>query len=87
MNRLSLTPSVTHFAFAAPDPADFLSRYLMSEGTDYAQQTRTVNAIDDIKLRRIVCYNQSIYDDLIVELDEYSGLRHSGINVTAYLPE
>ena len=54
----------------------------MSEGSDYAQQTRTVNAIDDIvKLRRIVCYNQTIYDDSHVELDEYAGLtlgvRHS----------
>ena len=47
----------------------------MSEGSDYAQQTRTVNAIDDIvKLRRIVCYNQTIYDDSHVELDEYAGL-------------
>ena len=46
----------------------------MIEGTDYAQQTRTVNAIGDIKLRRIVCYNQTIYDDSHVELDEYAGL-------------
>ena len=43
----------------------------MIEGTDYAQQTRTVNAIGDIKLRRIVCYNQTIYDDSHVE---YAGL-------------
>ena len=47
----------------------------MIEGTDYSQQTRTVNAIGDIvKLRRIVCYNQTIYDDSRVELDEYAGL-------------
>ena len=47
----------------------------MIEGSDYAQQTRSVNAIDDIvKLRRIVCYNQTIYDDSRVELDEYAGL-------------
>ena len=49
----------------------------MSEGSDYAQQTRSVNAIDDIlisELRRVICYNQSIYDDLIVELNEYAGL-------------
>ena len=68
---------MTHYAFAAPDPPDFLSRYLMSEASDYAQQTSAVNAIDDIlisELRRVICYNQSIYDDLIVELDEYSGL-------------
>ena len=49
----------------------------MNEGSDYAQQTRSVNAIDNIlisELRRVICYNQSIYDDLIVELDEYAGL-------------
>ena len=49
----------------------------MSKGSDYAQQTSAVNAIDDIlisELRRVICYNQSIYDDLIVELDEYAGL-------------
>ena len=46
----------------------------MIEGTDYAQQTSDVNAIDDIKLRRIVCYNQTIYDDSHVKLDEYAGL-------------
>ena len=65
---------MTHYAFTAPDPPNFLRRYLMIEGTDYAQQTRTVNAIGDIKLRRIVCYNQTIYDDSRVELDEYAGL-------------
>ena len=49
----------------------------MNEGSDYAQQTRSVNSIDDTlisELRRVICYNQSIYDDLIVELDEYAGL-------------
>ena len=49
----------------------------MSKGSDYAQQTSAVNAIDDIlisELRRVICYNQSIYDDLIVEFDEYAGL-------------
>ena len=49
----------------------------MSEGSDYAQQTYAVNIIDDIlisELKRVICYNQSIYDDLIMELDEYSGL-------------
>ena len=66
---------MTHYAFTAPDPPNFLRRYFMIEGSDYAQQTRTVNAIDDIvKLRRIVCYNQTIYDDSRVELDEYAGL-------------
>ena len=48
----------------------------MPEGTDFAQQTRAVNVIDDILIQetRIICYNQLIYDDNILELDEYAGL-------------
>ena len=49
----------------------------MPDGTDYAQQTRTINAIDDETIRelmRIVCYNQTIYDDTLVEGDEWLGL-------------
>ena len=60
-----------------PDAPDFLSRYLMLERTDFAQQTEFVNAIDDvliIELMRIVCYNQPIYEDLRLELYEYAGL-------------
>ena len=64
-------------SFPAPDPPDFLSRYHMIEGSDYAQQTLFVNAIDDSLIseeQRIVCYNQTIYDDQRLELDEYTGL-------------
>ena len=54
----------------------------MSDGTDYAQQTRAINAIDDEtirenepnEIRRIVCYNQSIYGDIRLEDDEWLGL-------------
>ena len=63
--------------FPAPDEPNFLSQYPMEEGTDFAQQTQFVNAIDDVfitELRRIVCYNQPIYEDLRLELDEYAGL-------------
>ena len=61
----------------APDEPNFLSQYPMAEGTDFAQQTRVVNVIDDIiitELRRIICYNQPIYDDPCLEPDEYAGL-------------
>ena len=61
----------------APDEPNFLSQYPMVEGTDFAQQTRAVNVIDGIILteeRRIICYNQPIYDDLCLEPDEYAGL-------------
>ena len=49
----------------------------MAERTDFAQQTRAVNVIDGIIIteeRRIICYNQLIYNDDILELDEYAGL-------------
>ena len=49
----------------------------MTEGTDFAQQTRAVNVIDDIIIteeRRTICYNQPIYDDPCLEPDEYAGL-------------
>ncbi|CAI8053959.1 P-selectin [Geodia barretti] len=62
---------------ASPDPPDFLSRYSMIEGSDYQQQTAALNLIDDIlisELNRIICYNQTIYDDTLVEANEYLGL-------------
>ena len=49
----------------------------MADGTDFAQQTRAVNVIDDIiisELSRVICYNQLIYDDNSLEPDEYAGL-------------
>ena len=49
----------------------------MAPLTDYAQQTIGTNAIDDetiTELMRIVCYNQSIYDDECLEEDEWLGL-------------
>ena len=56
---------------------NFLGLYPMAPMTDYAQQTVGVNAIDDetiTELTRIVCYDQSIYDDTLVEGDEWLGL-------------
>ena len=49
----------------------------MAKGTDFAQQTRAVNVIDGIIIteeRRLICYNQPIYDDPCLEPDEYAGL-------------
>ena len=49
----------------------------MAEGTDFAQQTRAFNVIDNTIIteeRKIICYNQPIYDDPCVEPDEYAGL-------------
>ena len=56
---------------------DFFGQYFMAPGTDYAQQTVGVNAIDDetiTELMRIVCYDQPINEDLCVEGDEWLGL-------------
>ena len=68
---------VINYYYPVLDAPDFLSRYLMLERTDFAQQTEPLNAIDDAfitELMRIVCYNQPIYEDLRLELDEYAGL-------------
>ena len=49
----------------------------MLNGTDYVQQTVDVNAIEYetiTELTRIVCYNQSIYDDIRLEDNEWLGL-------------
>ena len=56
---------------------NFLGLYPMAPGTDYAQQTVGVNAIDDetiTELTRIVCYDQPIYNDMCLEEDEWLGL-------------
>ena len=57
----------------------------MAEGTDFAQQTRAMNVIDRINIteeRRVICYNQSIYDDPCLEPDEYAGLTLGVIDQT-----
>ena len=49
----------------------------MADGTDFAQQTRATNVIDDTfitEFMRLICYKQPIYEDTHVELDEYAGL-------------
>ena len=50
----------------------------MIAGSDYAQRTSLVNLIDDYLViseeMRILCSNQTIYDDLNLERNEYMGL-------------
>ena len=56
----------------------------MADGTDFTQQTPHVNVIDDtfiIEFMRLICYNQPIYEDIHVELDEYAGLTLGVINI------
>ena len=63
----------------------------MPERTDYAEQTFGVNAIDDKEInatRRVVCYNQPIYDDGRLEVSEYAGLTLDVVqHVTTVLTE
>ena len=59
----------------------------MAEGTDFAQQTRPVNVIDNIIIteeRRLICYSQPIYDDPCLEPDEYAGLTLGVIDFYTY---
>ena len=51
--------------------------YFIAERTDFAQQTDSVNVIDDTlihELNRVICYLQPIYEDIRLERDEYAGL-------------
>ena len=71
------------YIYSAPDMPNFLSQYPMAAGTDYAQQTLASNAIDNEiirendynTIRRVVCYDQPIYDDVHLEDDEWLGLK------------
>ena len=72
----------------APDEPNIFSIYPMADGTDYAQQTPPVNVIDDTFITqemRLICYNQPIYDDNCLELDEYAGLAFGVMDNNNYL--
>ena len=63
----------------APDEFDdFDGIYPMLPLTDYEEQIIGINRIRDMVISevtsRVVCYNQSIYDDLRLEKMEYAGL-------------
>ena len=50
----------------------------MAPFTDYEEQTRTLNIIRNILInatRRLICYDQPIYNDDRLELMEYAGLQ------------
>ena len=71
----------------APDSPDFLGEYPMAPLTDYEDQIRGINHIRNTvmnEMRRIICYNQTIYDNNRLEVSEYVGLtlavRHSSVH-------
>ena len=65
-----------------PDFPSIFGQYSMDPFTDYAAQTIGTSAIDDEtirenepnEIRRIVCYDQPIYEDVDSEGDEWLGL-------------
>ena len=48
----------------------------MTLGTDYEEQISGCNKIRDLYVseNKTICYNQSIYDDMHLEVSEYAGL-------------
>ena len=68
-----------HFFFSAPDVFDRRTgSYPMAPLTDYEEQTRSQNIIRNILInatRRVICYDQPIYNDERLELSEYAGLQ------------
>ena len=50
----------------------------MAQLTDYEEQTERRNRIRNMvisAMRRVICYNQPIYDDERLEVSEYMGLQ------------
>ena len=64
--------------FSAPDIFDRPIGYPLAPLTDYEEQTKSRNRIRNMvisAMKRIVCYNQPIYNDSRVEVSEYAGLQ------------
>ena len=63
--------------YPAPDSPSFLGIHPIAARTDYEEQLFGVNRIRDTVInetRRLICYNQTIYNDVRLELSEYAGL-------------
>ena len=61
----------------APDPPGNLSEHTMISLSDYEEETLGSSTIRDTFIkeeRRLICYDQVIYDDLRLELTETTGL-------------
>lgn len=62
----------------APNPPDpHTGTYTTRNFSDYEQQILGVNRIRNTVIdatRRVICYNQAIYDDIRLEMTEYVGL-------------
>ena len=64
----------------------------MAQGSDYLREEEGVNYFHNNKveisaLNQHICYNQTVYDDILVESMEYFGLTLSAVsNNTQTLP-
>lgn len=69
---------ISIFFSPAPDlPNPLTGTYDMLESSDYQQPLLGFNEIRNQEInatRRIICYNQTIYDDMHLEMSEYVGL-------------
>ena len=78
---LCLTPSDFLAYIFSPEPDyfnPFTGMYRMDPSSDYEAQVYFFNRIRYTFIhanRRIVCYNQTIYDDMRLEVSEYFGLK------------
>ena len=76
-----------------PDPFSFLTQsYNMIPFSDYEQQQLLSNRIRNVGInatRRVICYDQPIYDDMRLEVSEYFGmtLTVQGMPPTTFLTE
>ena len=63
---------------AAPDtPNRFNGNHPMAPRTDYEEETSrfsTIRDTDITEFKRMICYEQVVYDDLRLEKEEYVGL-------------
>ena len=75
---MTCTLALLHNFFSpAPDSPDFLGEYTVAPMTDYEEQIRSNNHIRNTvinTMRRNICYNQTIYNDMRLEVSEYVGL-------------
>lgn len=65
------------YRVTAPDPPNRRGHYEQIPFSDYEQQFSGFNRIRDTYInatRRVICYNQPIYNDVRVEPSEYLGM-------------
>ena len=70
--------TLVHIFSAVPDPFNFFSQsYNVIPFSDYEQQYLLSNHIRNTVInatRRVICYDQPIYDDMRLEVSEYFGM-------------